>query len=44
MRAEGGVIGDCLVGVLYWCEARRREDLEDDEAEEVGASGEEAEE
>lgn len=44
MGVEGGVIDDCLVRVLYRCQARRREDLEDNEAEEVGASGEEAEE
>ena len=44
MRVEGGVINDIFVGVLDRCEARRREDLEENEAEEVGASGKEAEE
>ncbi len=44
MRVEGGVVDEFFVGVLYRCEFRRREDLEDNEAEEVGASGKDAEE
>ena len=44
MRVKGGVVDGFFVGMLYRCEFRRREDLEEKEAEEVGASGKDAKE
>jgi len=44
MRVEGGGIDGFFVGMFYRCNGRRWERLEENEADEVGASGEDAEE
>jgi hypothetical protein len=44
VRVEGGAIDGFFVAMFYWCDGRRWEHLEENEADEVGTPGEDAEE